>query len=55
MPRQCLLANDLIQYGYGNASDRNFFFDKKVLGCIQRNAICRSLSGEREMTVDLLR
>jgi len=24
MYRQCLLATELIQYGYGNASGRNF-------------------------------
>jgi len=33
---QCLLANDLIQYGYDNASDRIFSLSKKVLGHIQR-------------------
>jgi hypothetical protein len=41
---QCLLANDLIQYSYRNASGRNF--------CLS-NRLCRS--SEREMTVKLFR
>jgi hypothetical protein len=38
---QCLLANELIQYGYGNAPGRNFVCEIG-LGHIWRNAICRS-------------